>query len=294
MTWQTMYKGLVNSPETTITNNISESDTIIYVLDPARAPELPNLMTLGTGTNAETVLVTAINDNALTVQRGFQGIAKAWPAGTVIARNFTEYDYAAFKANIEDLDTRVGPLANLLTTIKTSVVNAINSLKGEFTAHLADTAPHSGATPEFNGVKFPATQVASADANTLDDYEEGTWTPLINRHSTRSEVTYTANEGKYTKIGRIVFIHGYVNISAVITDGNGLNYVEGLPFTPATTYRDVGSVFFNDIFSTSTAMSVMAHGGENRLYFKDATRVYALMSENWIAGQIIFSLAYLV
>lgn len=104
MTWQTMYKGLVNSPETTITNNISESDTIIYVLDPARVPELPNLMTLGTGTNAETVLVTAINDNGLTVQRGFQGIAKAWPAGTVIARNFTEYDYDALKSNVEDLE----------------------------------------------------------------------------------------------------------------------------------------------------------------------------------------------
>ena len=97
-------------------------------------------MTIGTGTNAETVLVESINDSAITVQRGFQGIAKEWPAGTIIARNITEYDHSAFKSNIEDLDTRVGPLANLLTTIKTSVVNAINSLKGEFDAHLADYA----------------------------------------------------------------------------------------------------------------------------------------------------------
>jgi hypothetical protein len=95
---------MVNSPETTITNGISESDTIIYVLDPARVPTPPNLMTLGTGTNAETVKVTEINDSAITVERGFQGIAKSWPAGTVIARNFTEYDYGALKENIEDLD----------------------------------------------------------------------------------------------------------------------------------------------------------------------------------------------
>lgn len=141
MAQETMYSGLVNSPETTITNNINTSDTLIYVLDPARVPsDLPNLMTIGTGTNAETVLVESINNSAITVQRGFQGVAKDWPAGTIIARNFTEYDHAAFKSNIEDLDTRVGPLANLLTTIKTSVVNAINSLKGEFTTHLAETA----------------------------------------------------------------------------------------------------------------------------------------------------------
>jgi hypothetical protein len=33
----------------------------------------------------------------------------------------------------------------------------------------------SGTTPSLNGITFPATQVPSADANTLDDYEEGTW-----------------------------------------------------------------------------------------------------------------------
>ena len=104
MALKEMYPGMINSPETTITNNINESDTIIYVLDPARVPEPPNLMTLGTGTNAETVKVLEINDNAITVERGFQGVAKSWPAGTVIARNFTEYDYNALKENIEDLE----------------------------------------------------------------------------------------------------------------------------------------------------------------------------------------------
>lgn len=107
MVQKVMYPGIVNSPETTITNGISESDTIIYVLDPARVPEPPNLMTLGTGTNAETIKVTEINGNAITVERGFQGIAKSWPTGTVIARNFTEYDYDALKSNIEDLEANL-------------------------------------------------------------------------------------------------------------------------------------------------------------------------------------------
>jgi len=103
-----MYKGLVNSPETTLTNNIGTTDTLIYVLDPARVPaSLPNLMTIGTGTNAETIKVTANDNGALTVIRGFQGVAKEWLVGTVIARNFTEYDYDAFKVNIEDLNSQI-------------------------------------------------------------------------------------------------------------------------------------------------------------------------------------------
>lgn len=103
-----MYKGLVNSPETTLTNNIGTTDTLIYVLDPARVPaSLPNLMTIGTGTNAETIKVTANDNGTLTVIRGFQGVAKEWLAGTVIARNFTEYDHDAFKVNIEYLATQL-------------------------------------------------------------------------------------------------------------------------------------------------------------------------------------------
>ena len=105
-----MYKGLVNSPETTITNDISNTDTLIYVLDDSRVPDdLPNLMTIGTGTNAETIKVVSKDGSAITVVRGFQGVAKAWNAGSIIARNFTEYDYNALMENIntlrEDTDT---------------------------------------------------------------------------------------------------------------------------------------------------------------------------------------------
>jgi hypothetical protein len=45
------------------------------------------------------------------------------------------------------------------------------------------------------GLKFPAVQVASADANTLDDYEEGTWTPSVG-----GDATYTSQLGIYIKI----------------------------------------------------------------------------------------------
>lgn len=53
-------------------------------------------------------------------------------------------------------------------------------------------------------IKFPATQAPSADPNTLDDYEEGTWTPAFSI-SGGGSMTFTIIEAKYVKIGRLVF-----------------------------------------------------------------------------------------
>jgi hypothetical protein len=98
-----MYPAMVNSVATSITGSIGATDTTIHVLDEARIPEPPNLLVLGEATaQAETVKLTAKNGSALTVVRGFQGAARAWSAGTTIARNFTAYDHDAFKANVEE------------------------------------------------------------------------------------------------------------------------------------------------------------------------------------------------
>ena len=58
-----------------------------------------------------------------------------------------------------------------------------------------------GATPAASGsgITFPATQSASTDANTLDDYEEGDYTPTIIDGITG--VSYSTQTGRYTKVG---------------------------------------------------------------------------------------------
>ena len=72
----------------------------------------------------------------------------------------------------------------------------------------------TGTTPTLNGITFPATQVPSADANTLDDYEEGTWTPVLTG-SGGSAGSYAAvqQEGFYTKIGNTVFATVAISMS---------------------------------------------------------------------------------
>jgi hypothetical protein len=80
------------------------------------------------------------------------------------------------------------------------------------------------------GVVFPATQVASADANTLDDYEEGTFTPQLVFGGGSTGMTFSTQAGRYTKIGRLVFIE----IRLVLTakgSSTGAAQITGLPFT---------------------------------------------------------------
>ena len=80
------------------------------------------------------------------------------------------------------------------------------------------------------GIEFPATQVTSTNVNTLDDYEEGTWTPIIEFGGNAVDVAYGAQLGKYTKIGDTVFIEARL----VLTNNGsstGAALILGLPFT---------------------------------------------------------------
>jgi hypothetical protein len=83
------------------------------------------------------------------------------------------------------------------------------------------------------GIAFPATQSASSDANTLDDYEEGTWTPQLRFGGASVGMTGTFS-GRYTKVGNVVTIVVYV---AVTNKGSstGAAALANLPFNPATT-----------------------------------------------------------
>jgi hypothetical protein len=78
-------------------------------------------------------------------------------------------------------------------------------------------------------IKFPATQVPSADANTLDDYEEGTWTPVITS-ATGSITSYTVTSATYTKIGRSVTVNLYFTITNNGTGGTRIDINNSLPF----------------------------------------------------------------
>ena len=101
----------------------------------------------------------------------------------------------------------------------------------------ATTIGVGGATPSTSGagITFPATQSASSDANTLDDYEEGTWTPTISAGGGGTITTSSFSGAKYTKIGNVVEITINITITTVGTAAGSCNFT--LPFTPTNTVQ---------------------------------------------------------
>jgi hypothetical protein len=97
-------------------------------------------------------------------------------------------------------------------------------------------------------IKFPATQVPSSDANTLDDYEEGIWTLGLSFGGGTTGIDYSANSGTYTKIGRQVTVNGYIALSSKGSSAGSVA-ITGLPFPiPSTSpYYAPPSLWLNNV-----------------------------------------------
>ncbi|MDT4809809.1 hypothetical protein FQZ97_427070 [compost metagenome] len=115
----------------------------------------------------------------------------------------------------------------------------INYQKADGTAvALSPTSsPTFAALTLTNGqIKFPASQVPSADPNTLDDYEEGTWTPVLTFQTPGDlSVAYSQQTANYTKIGRVCALDFLVQTSTFThTTASGDSRITGLPFSTTT------------------------------------------------------------
>ena len=111
------------------------------------------------------------------------------------------------------------------------------TLSATTTGQVGTTLGVGAATPSASGagISFPATQSASTDANTLDDYEEGTWTPSLTSFTVVGSPTYT---GFYTKVGRQVTV--VMQLTATTIASSGSSFINNLPFSQGVT--SVGSM----------------------------------------------------
>ena len=85
-------------------------------------------------------------------------------------------------------------------------------------------------TGSFYSIKFPSVQSSSTDPNTLDDYEEGTWTPAYSASVTSAGWAYntTNTSGSYIKIGKMMRLTGRLAITSTGSSAGSL-YISGLP-----------------------------------------------------------------
>jgi hypothetical protein len=119
----------------------------------------------------------------------------------------------------------------------------------------AGTIVVSGTTPSLSGITFPASQVPSANANTLDDYEEGTWTPT---DGSGAGLTFSGVSGNYVKLGNLVIAQ--CAFTYPVTSSSSQARMNGLPFVTATNgggfcmYNNagVGIVLRNETATTNT------------------------------------------
>jgi len=122
------------------------------------------------------------------------------------------------------------------------------------TPAFASTIGVGGATAAASGagITFPATQSASSNANTLDDYEEGTWTPVFTGTVSNPTLTYSGGSpwGLYTKVGNVVSLAFELRTTAR-SGGSGDINITGLPFTSVKQFVGAAAIYNIDLDSTT-------------------------------------------
>jgi len=132
----------------------------------------------------------------------------------------------AYKVTADTTGTLVFQTGATPTTAMTLGTDQSVTMAGRTTN--PTTISVGAATPSTSGagITFPATQSASSDANTLDDYEEGTWTPT---DGSGAGLSFTVANAVYIKIGQMVYVATRITFPTTSSSANV--QINGLPFT---------------------------------------------------------------
>jgi hypothetical protein len=173
-----------------------------------------------------------------------------------------------------------GEIINFINSSNTSSGKVIYGASQTSVVYQTTTAGQStGATLVLNGVAFPATQVASSDANTLDDYEEGTWTPTLPNGGTLTNIG-----SFYTKIGRTVYVQLHLNSIAPTNNGSAFR-IGGLPFTSTTNSGFYGGGSFNYVGDSNiNGYLPIIENNSNYFFFHQSTGTSVTISNSTYFG----------
>ena len=143
------------------------------------------------------------------------------------------------------------------------------------------TLKDNGVVLGTGGINFPDSQTASADANTLDDYEEGSWTP------TSASISFSSATGRYVKIGAQVTCWFQINFPS--TSNSSDARVTGIPFNPVS---QNGQGVLGNINNTDIAdVRVSADSGNSFINLRNeagAEKTNANLSSRNIRGMITY------
>jgi len=133
-----------------------------------------------------------------------------------------------------------------------------------------------------SGITFPSTAVAASDANTLDDYEEGTWT-LVD--GSGAGLSITSSDARYVKIGKLVHVSvGTITYPATASTTQAT--IGGLPFTNTTV--NVGTAAL--IGTTLNANRALLAANTTTAFFY-STSTDVLSTNVQLSGAVIYGFA---
>lgn len=168
----TMYAPQNNGPHTALAETINAAQTDITVADASILPTAPNVLTIGTGEDAELVLMSAKTGNIITVTRGYNGTAaKSWETDEWVYRAITAQDVSALQANV-----------NAINAGKVDAESGKGLSSNDYTS--AEKQKLAGIAAGANNYVHPSTHPASmitglADVATSGDYKDLDGKPAI-------------------------------------------------------------------------------------------------------------------
>lgn len=120
-------------------------------------------------------------------------------------------------------------------------------------------------------IQFPGSQNPSANVNTLDDYEEGVWTPNVGGNT-----TYSVQSGTYTKIGRLVFIWAQMSVTTLGT--GSASTISGLPFTSGPTFNNMMQINWSSAAASYVQLVGVIGTNATTMTFSGATAAAASLT----------------
>ena len=232
------------------------TDTIAFAEGGAEAMRISSASFLGIGTaNPSSKLHVRSDADALTVIEQIQNRNAGASAGGVIAFINSSNDLVDNRyAYIGAVTSGAAQNGNILVfatnpnggaPIERMRIDNAGATTVTGTLKVTTGAAVGNATPGTGGLAFPATAVAVADANTLDDYEEGSWTPVVTFTGGNGDLTTAEALGVYTKIGRLVQITFNVDFTETTALTNLT--ITGVPFASAAGIRTAVGVWVENM-----------------------------------------------
>jgi hypothetical protein len=230
------------------------------------------------------------------------------------ASGYSDPDFISFQVNGASVgsigtvsgDIRIGGLddnhASIRFAASSKAVLPVKNSDGGLSDNTTDLGASNARFKDLHlssGVVFgDAGGSGSTTSNTLDSYEEGTWTPVLT-DLTNNATMHSLSGGVYTKIGRLVTCTANVRTTSLGSVSGGL-YLSGFPFSSANTNGNngAGSVANAENMAITAGHAITLFYGKNSNIarfdiYDHSGGVTLLQSSEWTSdGQACISVTY--